>query len=1004
MENLTKEEPEGVTPLFPFVPIENDEIEAIKSQGIMDLDYILFSGPANHLFSSSFDFVFTNNACKFFNPKIVDIYSSTYPLAISFADVGIYHVCVNVSDRVSSESSLKTFESSIAHLGWSHEQMEYRAMQSKLLNHFNDSHLIVFAFGQKSSIAILEANLDLYLSCFTFELAIGIELSLEGYALGIMREERPGFKFYSLFSSRNACNLQSKTSVSASTLIPSSYRINFYNTIFHLQKKHIPCFNCEFGGQEAAFYQGPSIVWQALKSILKTIQSVSTTEILSQTKFRFETYHRISSRNDFESMKRDLMNAVNNFVILKIPVSTLDFQLKNLFNIGAQLIISKRATNDFHSLLGFSVFLGMLYKGIYAKQLATTDFDEKNYSMMLNHRFFAEEGLSLFFFEKTPLPVFKEYIYVFKSNSALTNEIYIYFCSILMMLSQAYPLGSVNSTNSNCYLKIMSHWLKALCPPPKYTGNAVVKTEHPSMFVEFFLKKTISKCPKKVFRHPIMLMFHRLRSRNICFLNSSNETILKGDFKILINSETLLTFTVILKDIQTLSCEEILLFLQEENAEDLWGALNGNQDSTQVTIYQKIKKFLKSSVESICVLLTRTTKDFRCPFSFDSVDDRIILSVLFGKIPYPRERILLLEALKSTEILARVVFFAILYYQCSDLQKPLENPLHKFADNFRNKLPKEPCPRLTHFKLLAFTRLFEVNGEFSHVQYNPQKRVSLIAKVPLNCLFKRLQIPEVQITGPSNADLAALDGEDFFEYGNSSSEEDEGTNEARNLFFINTLPQLPPKRIPFVLQKTVAAPFPIHPSSLGANPLPNPLEDDASKLQAFHHSHLDFENNGNFSSNDLMSDTDLPAGIFGGEDHSPFLPSRPDEQAPMAFQTAGRVHHQAFPAREGAAPIAQAAAPTAQAAAPIAQAAAPIAQIGVSQPQLTAPSFRERLMTIFREPRQEHWVNIFVRARLTPAVIQEQSLADLTEYVSGLCGTNPFLSEGFAQLLKDEFQ
>lgn len=91
--------------------------------------------------------------------------------------------------------------------------------------------------------------------------------------------------------------------------------------------------------------------------------------------------------------------------------------------------------NNYHSLVGFLVFVGMPYKGIYAKQLVNDDLNDKIYSMLLNPVFVGEGGLSLSFFEKIPLSVFHEYIFAFKGKNAMTIKIYIYLCSIQMMLS-----------------------------------------------------------------------------------------------------------------------------------------------------------------------------------------------------------------------------------------------------------------------------------------------------------------------------------------------------------------------------------------------------------------------------------------------------------------------------------------------------------------------------------------------------------------------------------------
>lgn len=187
---------------IPFVPLDRQDIKALKDTAKFDLDYLCLIETGTVLFSNDATLTsFGQNNCNIYRKCMaVKIRSENCFKGFIIGDLGAFKVALISTTVIDDEDFEEILESDTEEpqvrntSTWNrstlnallerekNENCSYRVIQEFINNNFGNENIAVFPYGQKLDINIANQILSSFSKVALVEVALAVECHLNGYS------------------------------------------------------------------------------------------------------------------------------------------------------------------------------------------------------------------------------------------------------------------------------------------------------------------------------------------------------------------------------------------------------------------------------------------------------------------------------------------------------------------------------------------------------------------------------------------------------------------------------------------------------------------------------------------------------------------------------------------------------------------------------------------------------------------------------------------------------
>lgn len=250
---LSKEQSE-----LDFFPLEARDVKRLKESAKFDLDYLCMIETGNVIFSNdATNIVFGQNYCNVYKRCVsVKIRSQNCYKGFIIGDLGSFKVAVVTDSVIDDEEIEEHIDNDTEEYQrnekskWNRQSLDtllqsnmkencaFKDIQVFILNHFSDTKISIFRYGQKMDMRIANDLLKSFSNVALVEIALAVECEATGFYISPSLNGQKLSNSYATMFSSNAANLIYRCNDSK-TLLPNSHRFIAYNSSYHT-KVNVP--------------------------------------------------------------------------------------------------------------------------------------------------------------------------------------------------------------------------------------------------------------------------------------------------------------------------------------------------------------------------------------------------------------------------------------------------------------------------------------------------------------------------------------------------------------------------------------------------------------------------------------------------------------------------------------------------------------------------------------------------------------------------------------------
>lgn len=759
---------------------EQEKIELNDSSQDLDIDFFLVAEKCEILLNKAEVVeMFGRKECAVLNsPFYQSLYSKVAQNVLVFGKLSEYFVGIPVVSNLSNtdedeepEAETDFFEQSLNLLKSKIEKalstgvilQNFQQFCDFLLLHFHDNEVVIFKFGQKIQLRLLNAYIVslVHDAKLKVELAIGKQVSKDGKFICAELEIEFQKFCYSNFYSSKCCNLLLSDEGLCARYSPKCFRLCLYNTLQHFKREIKICLGKETLSVDELADDSPeeeftleSTTQQVgedsgdvglgvgffMNSFVKLQNSLKLlTPIVANTQLRFELYFTVSSLCDFEDAKVLVKTLLPTFKLcsqssrmVKNQYIQKRIDLKDLFNS----LKSKEDASVFMFLKYFWTYSSFLHSD---KRL-TRSFVDSNHGLLLDEAWFSpENGLPT---EKFLESFTLNFIYNSLKQTFGHKKRYIpivsFYFQVFCLHFQRKIIGRPR------YLQISVEKLKSFF---FFRSNSILASDHPTkpivnVSASEFMALLSAKCHRDPFSVKIIQQFQCEMSRNGVFIQEFISTLYNCGLNINQRGRIITLCSKQNSVNEFVPWVEVLSFINQFSLTDYtdWSERGASLHPSHLQnlafcdfVFRIFRVRMLPRVKEAFSNSTFTPACFRFP-----IEASVFFRIFF--LSYPSDPSGAHDSLKKAAnnfltflAFSKFIFAVMFKYYCgstkapSALNKYFYNALH--AQRRVQETSNERATNYTFMKIIYFTGLFDRSGHQSGIFLPLPRTMRLVSRI-----------------------------------------------------------------------------------------------------------------------------------------------------------------------------------------------------------------------------------------------------------------------------------